>query len=127
MRSAKTIRLASILCLALACSRSDEAAAPASPEPGGSASAGEAGAPSETTAFAVYAGHDYVCPDGKTFNARLEKGNALVTAEGSTLTLVPSANSLGARYEGEGVLYIARGEEAVLARAGSPPQICKAK
>jgi len=125
MRHSSPLRLASILCLALACSGADEAAEPAAPDAAGAAPAQAAAA--SASAPVVYAGNDYLCPDGKTFNARLDKGSVRITADGQTVTLAHDSASFGARYEGEGTLFVARGNEAVLAREGGAPQTCKAQ
>ena len=59
-------------------------------------------------------------PEGLSFNARIDKGNALLTLEGKTLTLAPVEGAFGAQYAGEDVLFIARGNEATLTRGNGP-------
>lgn len=108
------------LLLAFACSRDEDSAGAAPvPEPA-------AADPGTAAVAAPYAGHDYACTDGLTFNARLDKGNTVVTIDGKTLTLAP-AGGAGATYEGEGVTFIARGNDAMLLRAGEPARNCTAK
>jgi membrane-bound inhibitor of C-type lysozyme len=115
----KSIVFASTLCLAMACSRGEESqtAMPADDA---------AGAGQQVASAAPYVGHDYTCADGLTFNARMAQGNAVITLEGKTLTLSPVAGSFGAQYEGEGVTFIARGNEAMFSRDGAL-QTCKAQ
>lgn len=103
-------------CLVVACSRSEDA--PESDAPG---------ATGAVQVAAVNSGHDYVCAEGLSFNARIDKGNALLTMEGKTLTLAPVAGAFGSQYSGEGVLFIARGNEAMLTRGNGPLMTCKAK
>lgn len=112
--------LALTTCLIVACSREDSqnAAAPESDAPG---------ATGAVQVAAVNAGHDYVCEQGLSFNARIDKGNALLTLEGKTLTLAPVAGAFGSQYSGEDVLFIARGNEAMLTRGNGPLMTCKAK
>jgi membrane-bound inhibitor of C-type lysozyme len=113
-----SIVLASTLCLAVACSRGEESQT-SMPAEGAEGSG-------QQVAAAPYAGHDYTCADGLTFNARMAQGNAVITLEGKTLTLSPVAGSFGAQYEGEGVTFIARGNEAMFSRNGAL-QTCKAQ
>jgi len=111
--------------LAFGCSRSEKAEAPAAP----AAPPGEGGAPAEPVSAAPakpYAGIDYDCGSGVSFNAKLDKGNALVTIDGKTATLAP-ASGVGSMYAGEGLTYIPNGAEATLIREGQAPQSCKAK
>ena len=110
-----------VLCLAPACSR-EEAPTAAAPET--APAPVSAGAPPFP---AANAGHDYACADGTSFNARIDKGNAVVTVEGNTLTLAHSEQAAGATYAAEGITFVARGNEAYLARAGSPTVVCTAK
>jgi membrane-bound inhibitor of C-type lysozyme len=118
------------------CSRSEKAEAPAAgaAEPAAAAPAAEpaAAAPAaepEVSAAppAPYNGFDYACADGVSFNAKIDKGNALLTIDGKTATLTPVAGAVGAQYAGEGLTFIARGDEAMLVRDGQAPQSCKAK
>jgi len=106
----------------VACSRSEDSENAGAP--------GDEAATAETaggTEVAVaYVGHDYTCSDGATFNARLDKGNTLVTLEGKTLTLAPVPGAFDAQYEGEGVMFTARGNEATLIRSGGVMVTCKA-
>ena len=117
--------------LAVGCSRSEKADASASSAaaPAENAAPAESGAPTEPVSAAPakpYAGIDYDCGGGTSFNAKLDKGNALVTLDGKTATLAPSSG-IGAMYAGEGLTYIPRGEEATLIKDGQAPQNCKAK
>jgi membrane-bound inhibitor of C-type lysozyme len=113
------------LCLAPACSREEAPTAAAAPETAASEPPPvSAGAPPFP---AANAGHDYACADGTSFNARIDKGNAVVTVEGNTLTLAHSEQAAGATYSAEGMTFVARGSEAYLARAGSPTVVCTAK
>jgi membrane-bound inhibitor of C-type lysozyme len=50
-----------------------------------------------------------------------------VTIDGKTATLSPAAGAAGAQYSGDGLTFIARGDEAVLVRDGQAPQTCKTK
>jgi membrane-bound inhibitor of C-type lysozyme len=68
-----------------------------------------------------------VCAEGLSFNARIDKGNALLTLEGKTLTLAPVAGAFGSQYAGEDVLFIARVNEAMLTRGNGPLMTCMAK
>lgn len=115
-----SVALALTACLAVACSRSEESASSAVPE---------SGAPAATRAapVAAYAGHDYLCADGLSFNARIDKGNALLTLDGKTLTLAPVPGAFDAQYAGEDVFFVARGNEAMLTRGGGPLMTCQAK
>ena len=120
---------------ALGCSRREEAAAPAAgaaPAAPAAASEPSAAAPAAEPDVSAapakpYTGYDYTCADGLSFNAKLDKGNAMVTIDGKTSTLTPSAGGSGAQYTGEGLTFIARGDEATLARDGQAPQSCKTK
>ncbi len=116
--------LALTACLVVACSRSEESGS--STEPGSAAPESPTGA-SAVQVAASYSGHDYVCAGGLSFNARMDKGNALLTLEGKTLTLPPVAGAYGAQYAGDDVLFIARGDEAMLTRGNGPLMTCKAK
>jgi membrane-bound inhibitor of C-type lysozyme len=109
---------------AVGCSRSEKAEAPAA-EPAAAAP----GAEPEVSAAppAPYSGFDYACADGATFNAKIDKGNAIVTIDGKTATLTPVPGAAGAQYAGEGLTFIARGNEAMLVRDGQAPQSCKTK
>ena len=113
-----------VLCLASACSREDAPTAAAPTPAAGEPPPVSAGAPPFP---AANTGHDYACTDGTTFNARIDKGNAIVTVEGNTLTLAHSEQAAGATYSGEGMTFVARGNEAYLARAGSSTVVCTAK
>ena len=120
------------LCVAVACSRGDEAeggaaTGTAAPAPAAAASAEPANAPEAAAPPAPYTGYDYACGDGRSFHARMEQGNAVVTLEGKTLTLVPVEGAFGAQYAGEGVTFIARGEEAMLSREDGVLLTCKAQ
>jgi membrane-bound inhibitor of C-type lysozyme len=112
-------------CVLVACSRSEDSETAAAPADDGAAAAAGAEA-GGTQVAANYVGHDYTCSDGVTFNARLDKGNTLVTLEGKTLTLAPVAGAFDAQYAGEDVLFIARGNEATLVRGVGPMVTCKA-
>jgi membrane-bound inhibitor of C-type lysozyme len=114
-------------CALFACSRSEDSSTTAAPGDEGAAAPAEAAAQAGGTQVATaYVGHDYTCSDGVTFNARLDKGNTLVTLEGKTLTLAPVAGAVEAQYAGEDVLFIARGNEASLMRGSGPLVTCKA-
>jgi len=113
-----SVVLALTACLVVACSRSDDSENAVAPE---------SAAPGAVQVAAVNSGHDYVCAEGLSFNARIDKGNALLTLEGKTLTLAPVAGAFGSQYAGEGVLFIARGNEAMLTRGNGPLMTCKAK
>lgn len=120
--------LALVALSVLACSRKEEAAAPATSGAAEPAAAATAPEPEVSAAPpAPYTGFDYACADGVSFNAKLDKGNALVTIDGKTAILTPVEGALGAQYAGEGLTFIARGDEAMLVRDGQPPQSCKAK
>ena len=113
-------------CVLVACSRSEESDTTAATGDEGAAATGSEAEAGGTQVAANYVGHDYTCSDGVTFNARLDKGNTLVTLEGKTLTLAPVAGAFDAQYAGEDVLFIARGNEATLMRGAGPMVTCKA-
>jgi membrane-bound inhibitor of C-type lysozyme len=117
--------LALVALIAFACSKKEETAAPAVPGEGNEpVSAAPPSAPSEP--MKPYTGYDYDC-GGVTINAKLDKGNTLVTIDGKTATLSPVSGAAGAQYSGEGFTFTARGDEATLERDGEPPRSCKAK
>lgn len=91
-----------------------------------SESASTADGAAATTSTAA-AGFDYTCADGKSFNARIDRGNVLLTVDGQTLTLPPDTNASGAHYSGEGVTFIASGHEATLIKSGEPARTCQTK
>jgi membrane-bound inhibitor of C-type lysozyme len=113
--------------LALGCSKSQEAKAPAAAETGEPVAAAPEAAPGPAAMPAANNGFDYACADGVSFNAKIDKGNALVTIDGKTATLPPVAGAFSAQYAGEGLTFIARGDEATLVRDGKAPQDCKVK
>lgn len=76
------------------------------------------------TAPAENRGFDYTCTDGLKFNARIDRGNVLLTLDGKTLTLPPDTSASGAHYSGEGVTFIAQGREATLIRSGENARSC---
>jgi membrane-bound inhibitor of C-type lysozyme len=126
----------SVLCFA--CSREEAKppaattpAAPAEPAPAAApAPPTEAAAPPTEAAAPVVSaadGHDYTCDDGFAFNARIDKGDAVVTYEGTSKTLKPAEGSSGAHFAGEGVTFIAQGNEAMLLRDGEKVRHCTAK
>ena len=113
-------------CVLVACSRSEDAENAAATGDEGADPAATAEPEGGTqVAAAPYVGHDYTCSDGATFNARLDKGNTLVTLEGKTLTLAPVPGAFDAQYEGEGMMFTARGDEATLIRGGGVMVTCK--
>jgi membrane-bound inhibitor of C-type lysozyme len=115
-------------CAVVGCSRTEEnAGMPADAGSGAPAAAGASGESETAAVSAPYAGHDYSCPDGVSFNARLDKGNALLTMDGKTLTLAPVKGAYDAQYSGEDVLFTARGSEAMLTRGSGPTVTCQAK
>jgi membrane-bound inhibitor of C-type lysozyme len=116
-----SVVLALTACLVVACSRSEDSEKAAAPEPNAPAAAGA------VQVAARNLGYDYVCAGGLSFNARIDKGNALLTLEGKTLTLPPVAGAFGAQYAGDDLLFIARGDEAMLTRGNGPLMTCKAK
>lgn len=73
------------------------------------------------------AGFDYTCADGSTFNARIDRGNVVLTIDGNTLTLPPDTDAAGAHYAVEGTTFIATGREATLIRAGEKTRTCETK
>ncbi len=120
------------LCLAVACSRGDEAegnaaTGAAAPAPAAASPAEPASAPGAAAPPAAYTGYDYACGDGLSFHARMDRGNAIVTLEGKTITLAPVEGAFGAQYAGEGVTFIARGDEAMLSREDGALLTCKAQ
>lgn len=118
------------MCALIGCSRSEDsenAGQAADSESGAPAAAGTADESRGTEVAVAYVGYDYTCSDGANFNARLDKGNTLLTLDGKTLTLTPVKGSFDAQYEGEGVMFVARGNEATLMRASGPSVTCKAK
>ena len=76
---------------------------------------------------AANTGFDYTCADGSTFNARIDRGNAVLTIDGTTVTLSPDASASGAHYASEGTTFIATGREATLIRAGEKTRTCETK
>ena len=122
--------LALATCVVVGCSRTEESQNAATPADAGSGAPAAAGTTSESETAAVsapYTGHDYSCPDGVSFNARLDKGNTLLTLGGKTLTLAPVQGAYDAQYSGEDVLFVARGNEAMLTRGSGPTVTCMAK
>jgi membrane-bound inhibitor of C-type lysozyme len=117
----------SAFALALGCSKSEEAKAPAAAETAEPVAAAPEAAPGPAPMPAANNGFDYACADGVSFNAKIDKGNALVTIDGKTATLAPVEGAFSAQYAGEGLTFIARGDEAMLVRDGKAPQDCKAK
>ncbi|HMN43332.1 MAG TPA: MliC family protein [Povalibacter sp.] len=75
---------------------------------------------------AANAGFDYTCTDGVKFNARIDRGNVVLTIDGKTLTLPPDTNTSGAHYSGEGVTFVASGRDATLIRDGENARSCSA-
>lgn len=113
MRSELAIIVAVVLTLS-ACGRKES-----DPVTADSAGTGTAPAPN--------AGFDYTCTDGATFNARIDRGNVLLTMNGSTLTLPPDTSASGAHYSAEGTTFIATGREATLIKAGEKTRTCETK
>jgi membrane-bound inhibitor of C-type lysozyme len=115
-------------CLALACSGEEEPGAstkvaPAVGDPGVRLQTPPVGA----APLPAAGDHDYACADGTTFRVRISEGDAVMTLQGNTLKLEHSEQAAGAQYAGEGVVYVAQGNEAVLERAGAAPVRCTAK
>jgi membrane-bound inhibitor of C-type lysozyme len=118
--------------LAVGCSREEHAKPPV---PADAVAPVSPAAPVEPAAPAAPAivipagndGHDYGCDDGISFNARIDKGDAVVTLDGQTTTLHPVEGASGAQYGGEGLTYIAQGAEAMLVRDGQKTLHCTAK
>ena len=112
------------------CTRTEDSQNAAAPADGASdapAAAGTDSGSETATVSAPYTGHDYSCPDGVSINARLDKGNTLLTLAGKTFTLAPVKGAYDAQYSGEDVLFVARGNEAMLTRGSGPMVTCKAK
>ena len=109
------------LCVMSACSRSEDSTREGSPAEPTAAEEPSQSAPLRSG----NAGHDYTCGGGLTFNARIDRGNAILTLEGKTLTLAPVEGASGARFAGEGATFIAMGGEAILSREGSAAMTCK--
>lgn len=125
MRSTILSSLAASGLLLIACSRAEETKPEAAaPSPAPAAAVSE---PAPQPAPAEYVGFDYLCPDGVKLNARLDQGNMAVTVDGKTSTLSPTPGAAGAHYSGEGIIFIAQGEQAMFAREGEPPRTCKAE
>ena len=76
---------------------------------------------------AANTGFDYACADGLTFNARIDRGNVLLTIDGNTITLPPDTTASGAHYTAEGTTFIATGREATLIRAGEKTRTCETR
>ena len=112
--------------IAFGCSKSEEASAPAASETAEPVAAAPELAPGPAPMPAANNGFDYACADGVGFNAKIDKGNALLTIDGKTATLAPVEGALGAQFAGEGLTFIARGDEAMLVRDGKTLS-CKAK
>jgi len=111
--------------LPVACSREEGAGAPTvtdSPQP--ATPPDDAGAP---PASSGNDGHDYACADGFAFNARIDKGNAIVTFDGQKLTLAAMEGASDARFSGEGTTFIAQGNHAMLLRDGEKTRTCTAR
>ncbi len=70
------------------------------------------------------AGFDYTCTDGTKFNARIDRGNVVLSFNGQELTLPPDTNASGAHYSGEGTTFIASGRDATLIRSGENARTC---
>lgn len=122
--------LALAACVVVGCSRTEDsqnAAAPTDEGAGAPAAAGVASESGTAPVSAVYSGHDFSCPDGLSFNARLDKGNTVLTMDGKTLTLAPVKGAYDAQYSGEDVLFVAHGNQVMLTRGSGPTVTCMAK
>ena len=125
MRHATPACILAICLVSGACSREEAAPAPGATDSGAAAApAIGAGSP---PAPAGNRGHAYACSDGSTLNARVDKGKIVLGIDGQTLTLSPTPGASGARYSGEGISFLAQGEQAVFAREGQKPLTCTAK
>jgi membrane-bound inhibitor of C-type lysozyme len=69
-------------------------------------------------------GFEYTCTDGTKFNARIDRGNVILSLNGQELTLPPDTNASGAHYSGEGTTFIASGRDATLIRSGENARTC---
>jgi membrane-bound inhibitor of C-type lysozyme len=87
-------------------------------------SAPEATADSAAVATTGNAGFEYTCTDGTKFNARIDRGNVILSLNGQDLTLPPDTNASGAHYSGEGTTFIASGRDATLLRSGENARTC---
>ena len=122
--------LALATCVFFGCSRTEDSQNAATPADEGAGAPAAAGTVSESETAAVsapYTGYDYICPDGLSFNARIDKGNTLLTLNGKTLTLAPVKGAYDAQYSGEDVLFVAHGNQATLTRGSGPTVTCQAK
>ena len=85
----------------------------------------EQGASADSAAPTVNAGFDYACTDGVKFNARIDRGNVILTVDGQEHTLPPDVNTSGAHFSGDNMTFIAQGKEATLIRGGESARSCQ--
>lgn len=82
----------------------------------------ETGAPGER----VVSVWEYECPDGYRFAARLEQdGNASIVLPDRTIGLKAQMAASGEKYEGEGVTFWSKGDEAYLDLDGTEHSECR--
>jgi membrane-bound inhibitor of C-type lysozyme len=82
----------------------------------------ETGAPGERVFF-VY---EYECPDGYRFTARLEQGgDASIVLPDRTIDLKAQMAASGEKYEGDGVTFWSKGDEAFLDLDGTEHSDCR--
>lgn len=74
---------------------------------------------------ATNAGFDYTCTDGSKFNARIDRGNVILTVDGQQHTLPPDVNTSGAHYSGDNLTFIAHGKDATFIRVGERVRECQ--
>jgi putative lipoprotein len=67
----------------------------------------------------------YRCPSGPGFVARVEPGAAWLFLPGRTVRLAATPSASGARFEGEGMVFWTRGEQATLEVAGQASTGCR--
>lgn len=85
-------------------------------EPPADASADAAGRP--------YSGLDYTCTDGVKFNARIDKGDVVLTLDGQEHRLPADTGTSGAHYSGDNFTFIAQGKDATLIRGTENARSC---
>ena len=76
------------------------------------------------TANRPYTGFDYSCTDGLKFNARIDKGDVVLTLDGQEHRLPADTNTSGAHYSGEDFTFIAQGKDATLIRGTENARSC---
>lgn len=80
---------------------------------------------SEVPATAASAARVYACPDGLRYSVRARRDSVLIALPARRVTLGPVVSASGARYEGGGVVFWSKGEEATLTADGTAHADCR--